>query len=371
MLNLNLNNNMLKKISILSIFISTCLFSGYAQDTLPESYYIKKANNIHSKYITIDSHNDSALWYNHPDKDFSVTKGQVTFDYMKKGGLDAAFFAIYLDQKDRDKKSLDSAYYYAIEEIALFKEYVKQRGEKAEFAFKPSDIAKIKAKGKSAVILAIENGYAVGDELDRVDYFYNQGARYITLSHNLNNNICDASMSKTGAEHNGLSPFGKEVIQRMNKLGMLIDVSHASSKTLYDVLDISSAPIIASHSGAWEIKNHNRNLKDKEMIAIAEKGGVIQVATGRFFLSNLPKKEVTVKHLADHIDHVVKVVGIDHVGLGTDFDGGGGVVGLENASKMKNLTIELLKRGYTEEELGKFWGGNILRVWDKAIEVSY
>ena len=174
-------------------------------------------------------------------------------------------------------------------------------------------------------------------------------------------------MSKTGGEHGGLSEFGKQVIKRMNELGMIIDVSHASSSTLYDVLEISSSPIIASHSGAWEIKNHNRNLKDSEMLAIAEKGGGIQVATWRFVLSNLPKAQVTVKHLADHIDHVVKVVGIDHVGLGTDFDGGGGVVGLENASKVKNLTIELLKRGYSEEDLGKFWGGNIIRVWEEVI----
>lgn len=362
---------MLSKIITTSfIFIISINLSAQKRDTLPDSQYLERVENIHKKYITIDSHNDSALWYNHPDKDYSVTKGQVTFNHMKNGGLDAAFFAIYLDQKERDKVSLDSAYAYALQEIALFKEYVQQRSNQAEFAFSPADLIEIKKRGKSAVILAIENGYAVGDVLERVDSLYNQGARYITLSHNLNNNICDASMSKKGHEHNGLSDFGKLVIKRMNDLGMLIDVSHASSKTLFDVLDISSAPIIASHSGAWEVKNHNRNLKDNEMRAIAEKGGVIQVATGRFFLSNLPKAQVTVKHLADHIDHVVRIVGIDHVGLGTDFDGGGGVVGLENASKMKNLTIELLKRGYSDEDLGKFWGGNIIKVWEKAIECS-
>ena len=151
--------------------IITSISSLFANpDTLSDSYYMEKANEIHKKYITIDSHNDSALWYNHPDKDYSVTKGQVTFDLMQKGGLDAAFFAIYLDQKALDQKSLDSAFNYAVEEIKLFKEYVNKRGNKAEFAYCPNDLIEIKKKGKSSVILAIENGYAVGNKLKNVDY---------------------------------------------------------------------------------------------------------------------------------------------------------------------------------------------------------
>lgn len=329
--------------------------------------YAAKADSVHRHCITLDSHNDSALWYNHPDGDFGVTKGQVTFPLMKQGGLDAAFFAVYMEQGKRDRASLDSVYHTACNEIEMFKKYVGKREKEAEFACSPRDIARIKSAGKSAVILAIENGYAIGKELDKIDTFYNKGVRYITLCHNGNNDICDASMSKTGAEHNGLSPFGKAVIKRMNERGMIIDISHASSQTVADVLKYSKSPIIASHSGAWAIKHHNRNLKDEELRAIAAAGGVIQVATGRFFLSNLPKNQVTLKHLADHIDHVVKVAGIEHVGLGTDFDGGGGVVGLENASKMKSLTVELLKRGYTPRQLELFWGGNLLRVWNEIL----
>ncbi len=333
-----------------------------------QSRYAVRADSIHKHCITIDSHNDSALWYNHPDENFGVTKGQVTFPMMKQGGLDAAFFAIFLEQKERDAVSLDSAFNCARNEIEMFKKHVASRSAEAEFALLPDDIARIKKSGKSAIILAIENGYGIGGKLKRIRYFRKMGVRYITLCHNGNNNICDASMSKTGEEHNGLSAFGKRVIKRMNKQGIIIDISHASSRTVFDVLKISKVPVIASHSGAWAIKNHNRNLTDEEMRAIAAKGGVIQVATGRFFLSNLPKHEVTVKHLADHIDHVVKTVGIEHVGLGTDFDGGGGVVGMEDASKMKNLTIELLERGYTPEQLKLFWGGNLLRVWEKVIK---
>ncbi|MDP3398742.1 MAG: membrane dipeptidase, partial [Bacteroidales bacterium] len=177
---------------------------------------------------------------------------------------------------------------------------------------------------------------------------------------NLNNDICDASMDKA-SEHNGLSAFGKEVVKEMNRLGIIIDVSHASVKTVLDVVKLSKYPVMASHSGVYSLKNHNRNLRDHEMKAIAQAGGLIQIATGRFFLSELPKDSVTVSHIADHIDYARSLVGIDHIGLGTDFDGGGGVVGLENVSKMKNLTIELLRRGYTPEDLEKFWGANFIR----------
>lgn len=365
---MRLNNTNTLKIYAAGVLFLLGSMHSYAQKNNAD--YTAQADAIHKKYITIDSHNDSALWINHPDGDFGVTKGQVSFPMMKKGGLDAAFFAIYLEQGKRDAVSLDSVFNYACQEIDMFKKYISDRSKEAEFAFTPNDLTRIKAAGKSAVILAIENGYGIGDKLERIDEFYKMGARYITLSHNGHNNICDASMSEVSPEHNGLSPFGREVIARMNKLGMIIDISHASSKTVTDVLECSNAPIIASHSGAWAIKNHNRNLKDSELKAIADKGGVIQVATGRFFLSTLPKNQVTVKHLADNIDHVVKIVGIEHVGLGTDFDGGGGVVGLE-VSKMKSLTIELLKRGYTSEQLGLFWGGNLLRTWQIIQNTSH
>lgn len=338
-----------------------------AADTLTPAQYRELADRIHRQYITLDSHNDTAEWINHPDlEDYSVQKGQVSFSMMKEGGLDCAFFAIYLEQNARDARSLDSAYRYARNELEMFRQYVAAHAGEAEIAYAPEDIARIKKAGKSAVVLAIENGYALGDRLERVDEFYDLGVRYITLCHNGNNNICDAALDKSGPEHGGLSDFGRQVVRRMNELGMMIDVSHAASSTLRDVLACSTAPIVATHSGARALKDISRNLTDEEMKAIASRGGDIQTATGRYFLSALPKNEVTVKHLADHIDHIRNTVGIEHVGLGTDFDGGGGVVGLENVSKMKSLTVELLKRGYTPEELGLFWGGNLLRVWKRV-----
>lgn len=341
-----------------------------------DEYYQKVADRVHKKYLTIDTHNDSAMYLNHPDSDdYTVEKGQVTFQKMKEGGLDAAFFAIYLSQGPLRDSSRDSAFVYAMNEMNLFKEYVAARGDEAEIAYTPEQVRKLKVKGKSCVILALENGYPLGLDINRVDSFYRAGARYITLCHNYTNDLCDASrypyaLHRDSPQHGGLSEFGKEVVVRMNELGMMVDVSHASTSTLMDVIELSKAPILATHSAVRAIKEHQRNLTDDEIKAIAATGGVIQVATGRWCLTNAPKSETSVKHLADHIDHIKNLVGPEHIGLGTDFDGGGGMIDFEDCTKMKNLTVELLKRGYTENELEMFWGGNFMRVWSETIKVA-
>lgn len=342
----------------LSIANSSVLFS---QDgSKREKELQEQADRIHERIFSIDTHNDTALSINNPKDDQGVVTGQVTFPLMKRGGLDAALFAIFIEQSKRDRKSLDSATNYVKDNLLRFRRYVEEyRG--ASLAYCSQDLLRNKKNGITSVMLAIENGYAIGVDISNLEMFRDIGVRAITICHNDNNDICDASRDKNGPEHNGLSDFGREVIKEMNRLGIIVDVSHASVKTVFDVLEVSEAPIMASHSGVYAIKNHPRNLRDKEIIAIAEAGGLIQVATGRFFLSHLPKDSVTVKHLVDHIDYVKNLVGIDYVGLGTDFDGGGGVVGLENASKVKNITIELLRRGYTEEEIEKFWGANFIR----------
>ena len=290
---------------------------------------------VHEKYVSLDSHNDTAGWLNHPDGDFGVTKGQVTFPLMKEGGLDAAFFAIYLDQGPLNDFSRDSVYNYAMNEIALFKKYIAEHSDEAEIGYAPEDLKKIKKKGKRCVVFALENGYGIGKDLDKINKFYDEGVRYITLCHNYVNDICDASRYTKGHSWGGLSEFGYKVVERMNELGMIIDFSHASSSTLWDLLECSKAPVIATHSSVWELKKNNRNLPaatDDEIKAIAKAGGLIQLASGRFFLSDLPKKEVTIKHLADHIDYVKNLVGAEYIGLGTDFDGGGGYLALNEAT---------------------------------------
>lgn len=335
-------------------------------NNLSDERLMEIADSLHRIMFSIDTHNDSAIAINHPGVDQGVTTGQVTFPLMKQGGLDASLFAIYIEQVKRTDKTRREARDMVVDEIAKFKEYINRHSSEAAQAWCSDDFLKLKREGKSIVMFAIENGFALEKNIENLKFFYDMGVRAITLSHNYNNDVCDASRDSV-AEWGGLSPFGYEVVKKMNELGMMIDVSHVASSTLWDVLGVSKAPVFASHSGAWAMKNHPRNLKDEEIKAIAAKGGLIQVATGRFFLSNLPKSQVTVKHLVDHIDHVKSLVGAEHIGLGTDFDGGGGVVGLENAGKMKNITVELLRRGYTHEEIALFWGGNFLRFM-KSVE---
>ena len=343
------------QVLVLTTILSITFTSLWGQN---EKELTEAAEKFHARYFTIDTHNDTALHLNNPDRGHSVTKGQVTFPMMREGGLDAAFFAIFLAQGPRDDKSHIDARNNAEGELVKFLEYVKNQ-DGVRVAHSALDLINNKRDGFLSVVPALENGYPIGKDLSLIQYFHNLGVRAITLCHNKNNEICDASMD-TIREHNGLSPFGVSVVKEMNRLGIAIDVSHASVETLKDVLEVSTMPVIATHSGVWSIKHHNRNLRDEEIMAIAQRGGLIQIATGRFFLSDKPKDQVTVKDIADHIDHAVKIAGIEHVGLGTDFDGGGGVVGLENVSKMKNLTIELMRRGYSEHQLSRFWGENLL-----------
>ena len=357
----------MKRIALL--LAAQLLFVGVWAQDCDEALY-KKAEEIHRKYLTVDTHNDSAMYFNHPGDKYSVSKGQVSFPMMEQGGLDAAFFAIFLDQGPLRESSRDSVYQVAMEEIRMFREYVAKRSDQAAFATSPEDLYKLKKQGKRAVVLALENGYGVGLDLAKVDSFYHAGCRYITLCHNYTNDLCDASRYENPNGHGGLSEFGKEVVARMNELGMLVDASHASTSTLYDIIKLSKAPVFASHSSVRAIKDHPRNLTDQEIKDIAATGGVIQLATGRWCLTNAPKSETRIVHLADHIDHIKNLVGPEHIGLGTDFDGGGGMVDFQDCTKMKDLTVELLRRGYTEKELEMFWGGNFIRVWKQTIKVA-
>lgn len=354
----------IKSLSIVTILLSVISLSAQSDGSLAA-----RADSLHKKIFSIDTHNDTAICTNHPNKDYGVQKGQVTFPLMKKGGLDAAFFAIYLEQGPRDPESLKKATQYAIDEIRLFKEHINKNSDEAGIAWCADDFWKLKNEGKSIVMFTIENGYALGTDIKNVKMFYDMGVRAITLSHNYNNDICDSSRDSV-VEWHGLSPFGYEVVKEMNRLGIIVDISHTSSETLFDCIEASKAPIMATHSGVWNIKNHPRNLTDREMKAIAKKGGLIQVATGRFFLSFLPKSEVNISHLCDHIEYVKNLVGVEHVGIGTDFDGGGGVVGLEDVSKMKNITIELMRRGWSDDELKLFWGENVIRMMKEVEKIS-
>ncbi len=397
------------KQAIKTIFLFFITLGMLSSCKTVEEKQIAKALRIHQKAITIDSHTDTPMLLTQEDFDISVrhnpyeTSTKVDFPRMKEGGLDGIFMAVFLGQGRRDSVSNANAYSKANQIFDSIYAKVGKLPELAEIAYHSSDIYSIEKSDKRAVYIGIENGYALGKDLNAIEYFYKRGARYITLCHTKNNDICDSSNDTL--EHNGLSNFGKDVVQEMNRLGMMIDVSHISDKAFYDVVARSKTPVIASHSSSRAICNSQRNLTDDMLKKLAENGGVAQVCILSSYVKETPtnpqadsmrqslrekynnyenltaeqQKEAgqawrsinklfppvlaTVQDVVDHIDHMVKIAGIDHVGIGTDFDGGGGVEGCFDSSELPNITIELVRRGYSEEEIIKIWGGNFLRVF--------
>jgi membrane dipeptidase len=348
----------------------------------------KKAHKIHNKILTIDTHLDTPLIMDiYPSffgEEFDLSQRyqnavfqgfvfrQVDFPRMKEGGLDAGFFVAFVSQGDRDAEGNQAAIEEALGLIDLIYEKVEAHPDLAEVVSAPKDAYRLQKESKRAIYIGIENGYAIGDDLSMVESYYDLGARYMTLSHSSNNDICDSSTDPQGPEHGGLSRFGEDVVAEMNRLGMMVDVSHISDEAVWDVLAITTAPIIASHSNARVLYDHPRNLSDDLLDAIAENGGVVQVNL-LYVSPNDPdtgERISTVSDVVDHIDHIVEVAGIDHVGIGTDFDGGGVVDGCEDVSKLEAITLELVKRGYTKNEIRKIWSGNFMRVFREVEDVA-
>lgn len=376
----------------------------------------KRAEKIHNKIISIDTHTDTPL--NFLDEDFDVGKwndfgesrSRVDFPRMKAGRLDGVFMAVFVSQGERNTEGNIRAKNRALDIFNALHEKISLYPDQAQIALNAKDIYNIKKSGKSTVYIGLENGYPIGNDLKNIKEFYDLGARYITLCHTRNNDICDSSTDKKGAEYNGLSSFGEDVVKEMNRLGMIIDVSHISDSAYFDVLKLSKTPVIASHSSVRAICDNPRNFSDEMLQALKENNGVIQICIlsdyvktplpyperdsafnvlrGRYnHFDNLtddqrkqmhieweetdqkyPKELATVSDVVDHIDYVVKTIGIDYVGIGTDFDGGGGVTGCIDVSEMKNITVELLNRGYTKKDIRKIWGGNFLRVFKEVEE---
>lgn len=377
-----------------------------------EEKLIRQAEAIHRKILSVDTHCDTPIDMVRSGYDLGIRHedGCVDFPRMKEGGLDAEFFVVFSSQGPRDDSVSSVVHRKAIETLNIIHENIKKNSEMAEIALTPEDALRIKKTGRISAFIAIENGYPIGSDITRIRQYYELGARYITLCHTKNNDICDSSTDSMGPEHNGLSAFGREVVKEMNRLGIVVDVSHASDNAFYDVLKVTTAPVIASHSSCRALCESPRNLSDDMLKALGENGGVIQICIVSEYLKtpdpnpeleeklkelksrygeydNLSEEQkklmysefrqikkkfeklATVKDVVDHIDHVVQVIGIDHVGIGTDFDGGGGVEGCKTASDIKNITIELLYRGYSRSEICKIWGGNIMRVL-KEVELK-
>lgn len=385
-----------------------------------------RAERLHREAIVIDTHNDVTtpmidegfdLGMNGADPNAKI-KTHTDLVRMKKGGLDAQFFAIYVDKMFVGKKPAEGggAARRALDMIDLVYEQVHRHPEVLEAATTASDIRRISKKGKIAALMGIEGGHAIEDSLHALRMFYKLGVRYMTLTHTNTNNWADSEADLNNASvkhHNGLNDFGRRVVGEMNRLGMMVDISHVADKTFYDVIETTKAPVIASHSSCRALANHTRNMTDDMLRALAKNGGVIMINFYSGFVdprkaewtmkSRALQEELNQKYpddakrvdeeikkwreankideigatpfsmLMEQFLHAIKVAGIDHVGIGADFDGiplDGAPQGMEDVSKLPNITIELMKRGFSDGDIKKVLGENLLRVMSEVEQVS-
>ncbi|MFP4366818.1 MAG: dipeptidase [bacterium] len=377
----------------------------------PDKDIIEKANEIHKEVLTLDSHTDTPLMLDRDDFDIGKKNdplqggGQVDYPRMQEGGLDAAFFAVFIGQGERNDEANLRVKERAFHIFDLIHKSIEKHPGTAGLALTPDDAYRLRDNGRLAIYIGLENGYPIGRDLSLIDKYHDLGARYITLCHTRNNDICDSSTDPEGPEHGGLSDFGREVVSRMNKTGMMIDVSHISDDAFYDVIEISNTPVIASHSNARAICDNPRNFDDDMLLALKKNGGVIQVCILSAYVKTPapdperdaavkevrerynnftgltdhemeeareawddvnkkhPRKLASVADLVNHIDHIVNLIGIEHVGIGTDFDGGGSLYDCSDASEIGNITLELVRRGYSKSDIEKIWAGNFMRVF--------
>jgi len=368
--------------------------------------------------ITLDTHDDIPLDFATPAVDPRTANLQVNLEKMARGGLDAAFFIVYVPQSARTDANYAQAQADAQTKFAAIHRMADELyPSRIEIAYRADDVARIVGRGKLVAAIGIENGYVLGKRLELLDRDYELGARYVTLVHDGDNDLARSARPKPelgdGAVDTGVTELGAQAIARMNRLGIIVDVSHGSKKTALDAMRLSRAPVIASHSGVGGVFAHPRNMDDETLLALRADGGVIQVVAYDEYLKPRPDEEVaalrelrdsvglterggfgaltpeqraryddgmraiherwpaaTVRDLVNHIDYAVKLIGIDHVGISSDFGGGGGVVGWQDASETRNVTTELEARGYSRADIAKLWSGNLLRVWREVERVS-
>jgi membrane dipeptidase len=470
---------MRRSVSMCAALILAAVLSGptVAQQTPgADDALVAKARQIHERVIALDTHNDISPNNFTAERNYTQDLGnQVNLPKMLKGGLDASFFIVYVGQ-DRSEKAFtregfDNAYRQALEKFdAIHQLTEKIAPDKIELALTAADVRQIAKSGKKVALIGVENGYPLGDEttaVARVKEFYDRGARYLSLAHNGHSQLADSNTGEADNVwlHNGLSPLGKQVIAELNRVGIMVDLSHPSKQANLQAIALSKAPVIASHSAARAVFDHSRNLDDEQLAAIKKNGGVVQTVAfasyvkvtppsaertaalqkladefkvpvtalgrggrgggggrgrgqadaagrgqadppaaagagapqrgaqggrGNNALAALseeqraelqkrmddlnakfpPPPQATVKDFVDHVDYLVKKIGIDHVGISSDFDGGGGVDGWRDASETFNVTLELVRRGYTEDQIGKIWSGNLLRVMDEVQKIA-
>jgi membrane dipeptidase len=391
---------------------------------------VAKARAIHDRVIALDTHDDIDPANFTRDKNYTQRLDtQVNLPKMEEGGLDASFFIVYVGQGELTAEAYDKAYKAAIEKFDAIHRLTKEIApDQIGLALTAADVRRIAATGRKVALIGVENGYPIGTDIRRVKEFYDRGGRYMSLAHNGHSQLADSNTGERDGVwlHNGLSDLGKQAIAEMNRLGIMVDLSHPSKAANLQAIALSKAPVIASHSAVRALCDHSRNMDDEQLLALKKNGGVIQTVAfnsyvktpppdsperaaavaalrkafglpepaggrgGRGALAQLsaeqrtaylarqaeidkkfpPPPRATVKDFVDHIDYAVKLIGIDHVGISSDFDGGGGVAGWNDASETFNVTVELVRRGYTEEQIAKLWSGNLLRVMERVEKVA-
>ncbi|MBR5205519.1 MAG: membrane dipeptidase [Bacteroidaceae bacterium] len=333
---------------------------------MAEATSFMEAKRLHNRILTLDSHCDTPMFFDQ-EINFASRDPKILVDLhkMTEGHLDATIMVAYLEQQGLTDEDLMAATAKADRILNEIEAMVSKSSAHVNIAYTPADLYRLKSEGKKAIMMGIENGYAIGKDIANVERFRNRGIVYMTLCHNGNNQLCGSC--RDNEQNSGVNAFGEQVIQEMNRVGMMVDISHAGVQTFYDALEISTKPIVASHSSARALCNHPRNLYDDQMRALAAKGGVAQVTLYNGFLKEVG--QATIEDAIAHLNHMVDVMGIEHVGIGTDFDGDGGIIGCASASELINFTRHLLKERYSEEDIRRIWGGNFLRVMEEVQKV--
>ena len=335
---------------------------------------LSSCNEEKSELITIDTHIDINVENFTDSLNYTMnTDTQFNLPNMLKGDLDVAWLVVYTAQGELNEEGYEAAYNNAISKFDAIGRLVnKYAPDQIELALNSDDVRRILNKDKKVIMIGVENAYSMGLDTSNVRKFWEKGARYVSLTHNGHNQFSDSNTGEFDdtALHNGLSDLGKEVVELLNYYGIMIDISHPSKEAIRQMTELSKAPIIASHSSARALRDHPRNVDDEQLNWIKENGGVIQTTALGFFLTDREDPPANMDDFMDHIDHMVEKIGIDHVGISSDFDGGGGIVGWEDASETMNVTSALRERGYSESEIAKLWGGNLLRVLDEVQEIA-
>ena len=367
--------------------------AGLASQDMTEAQLIEKARGIHKRVITLDTHKDIsatlAARFSGADIEDPAERekarqehrmradptvngsNKVDFPKMRAGEYDCAFFIVYVGQQS----PLNPAVFSQMHNSAIMKfDAIDRMAERfpddIEIAYTPDDVRRIAAAGKLIACIGIENGGVMGEDLSKIALYQKRGARYMSITHNGNNQLGDSQSGGRNPANGGLTELGKKAVAEMNRVGIMVDVSHADKKTMLDAVAASRAPVIASHSGTGALRAIGRNLDDEQLLALKNNGGVIQCVALGGFVTDTSEGPATVSKFVDHIDHVVKTIGLEHAAISSDFDGGGGIPGWNDASETFNVTLEMVRRGYTEEQIGKIWSGNTLRIWAEVEAIA-